>query len=108
MTLANNERRIGAKHNNKTGRNANESMFAYDARRELRATKRFILPSNRKVEMEQGWNPNSAIKDMIRIISKCGNCKKRDIIVVERRDMEQTLFLFAQGDEILKYSPSKV
>ena len=106
--LKNNQKNITGKHDDKVGMDSNESCF-WGTDRELRAHKMYIVPEHSgggQLRMEQGWSDNASRKDMIRLTFVHDGKKKS--MIFRRRDFEQTLFLFAQGDETLKYAPSGV
>lgn len=108
--LRNNQTTIGTDHENKTGREANESMFSGPFR-ETRRHKLFILPEysgNGYVEIEQAWSRNAEAGDALRMFVYGPDRKVIKKLVFQRKDFEQVLFLFAQGDEVLKYGPSMV
>ena len=107
--LKNNQKIIGKQHDNKAGRNANESMFL-GTERELRKHKNYIVPEysgKGYLELEQGWNFNAGKDDMLRVrfVDKERSIKTK-YFIFKRKDFEQGLFLFAEGDESLKYAPS--
>lgn len=103
--LMSNQKKIDQKKiRNKLGGDANESRFGGDTR-ELRKRKVMIVGSvNTKgyVKLDQAWNEEARKKDVVRL--RIGDKS----IIVERSELEQALGYFAQGDEIIKYTPPSI
>lgn len=108
--LRDNQKTIGKQHDNKAGGSSNESMFG-GKDRELRKHNMYVVPEysgKGHLELEQGFNKNASVADMLRIRVLDKNRKLIKKMIFNRKDFEQALFLFAEGDESLKWVPGKV
>jgi hypothetical protein len=88
---------------------ANESVFG-GWERELRAYKVLTLASKNgdsRIEIIQGWNKTAAGLDVLKLIVIDENDNETELIV-DREELEQALAYMAQGDELIKYAPSKI
>ena len=106
-----NQRKIiqNKKLKGKAGGNTNESCFG-GWEKELREHKLLTIASERdgnRMELEQGWNKLAKDRDIIKLVAIDENDHKIEIII-EREELEQAMAYFAQGDELLKYSNSKI
>lgn len=91
----------------KAGLDANESRFG-DLEVELRERKSLFVPclDDGMLRIDQGWTPSARHHDYLRITAEA-NGKTLELFL-KREELEQALFFFAQGDEMIKYSPPKI
>lgn len=99
--LSHNQKIIPTKKTkDKVGGFANESRFG-GVERELRRRKVMICPSvntGKAIKMEQAWNNISRKKDLVKVTLG------KEVMIVERSDLEQCLASMSQGDELLKFT----
>ena len=95
-----------AKMKGKPGYDANESRFG-GATHELRERKSLVVPGlNGALRVDQGWTQRAQRRDVL-MLTAVGE-ESMTTVVVSREDLEQALFYFAQGDEVIKYTNPKI
>lgn len=90
----------------RAGMDANESRFGgYE--KELRERKSLTVPGiDGQLRIHQGWTPKARQQDVLMVIAETNG--QEVTVLIHRSELEQALFYFAQGDEMIKYMAPKI